>query len=183
MPQRKTDREAVLEEAETLFRQKGYGNTTMADIAKATGLLKGSLYYYFPSKEELALAILARVGEKLRGMVADRAYDESRPASVRWHAIMEATRAYFLETRGCLMGHMGLEVAEATLPFADRIRAFFEEWTAALAHVLQSAYGPEEAQRLANDAVARIEGAVLWLRICGDTGPLDRACDELAELL
>lgn len=183
MPQRKTDREAVLAEAETLFRQKGYGNTSMADIAKATGLLKGSLYYYFPSKEDLALAILARVGEGLRKAVVERAHDDRRPASERWREIMNATRAYFLETRGCLMGHMGLELAEAALPIADRIRAFFEEWTEALAHVLETAYAPEEARRLAEDTVARIEGAVLWLRICGDSGPLDRTCVELSHLL
>ena len=183
MPQRKTDREALLAEAETLFRQKGYRNTTMADIAKATGLLKGSLYYYFPSKEDLALAILARVGEELRSSVVDRAYDHQKPAPERWRAILGATREYFLETRGCLMGNMGLELAEAALPFAERIQAFFAEWTSALAHVLENSYPKGEAQRLAEDSVARIEGAVLWLRICGDPGPLDRTCEDLAELL
>ena len=61
MPLQKIDEEGLVREALALFRRQGYHKTTMADVAGACGLLKGSLYHYFPSKEALALAVMQRV--------------------------------------------------------------------------------------------------------------------------
>jgi AcrR family transcriptional regulator len=52
-------RQLVLQEAVELFAQKGYENTTISDIARATGLRKPSLYHYFPSKQSIFLAVLS----------------------------------------------------------------------------------------------------------------------------
>lgn len=45
--------------AAQLFEQSGYSSTTMSDIATAVGVLPGSLYHHFESKEEIALEIVA----------------------------------------------------------------------------------------------------------------------------
>jgi len=50
-------RELILESAADLFVRRGYGGTSMRDIAKATGMLSGSLYYHFASKEALLLSV------------------------------------------------------------------------------------------------------------------------------
>jgi len=50
--------EEVYEIAARLFEEKGYDATSIQEIAAATGVLKGSLYYYFESKEDLLLGIL-----------------------------------------------------------------------------------------------------------------------------
>jgi TetR/AcrR family transcriptional regulator, cholesterol catabolism regulator len=47
----------VLDAAARLFREKGYASTSMRDIAAASGMLPGSLYYHFPSKEALLVAV------------------------------------------------------------------------------------------------------------------------------
>lgn len=183
MAQRKTTSEDILNEAETLFRQKGYRNTTMADIARATGLLKGSLYYYYPSKEDLASAILSRVQSGIGETITGLAHDEQRPPAERLREMMFATRDYFLHTRGCLMAMLGLESAEAPMEFTGGIESFFREWSGALAHVLQNRYSIEEARNRAEDIVAQVEGSVMWLRICGEEGPLRRTCEQTARLL
>lgn len=41
-----------------LIHQKGFANTTMRDIAKATGMSLGGLYHYFDNKEDLLFKIL-----------------------------------------------------------------------------------------------------------------------------
>ena len=48
----------IMAEAERLFRERGYADTSMDDIAQAVGLLKGSLYYYMNSKEDLLYRIV-----------------------------------------------------------------------------------------------------------------------------
>jgi AcrR family transcriptional regulator len=49
---RARDRE-VIETAVKLFWEKGYANASVQDVADALGMLKGSLYYYIDSKENL----------------------------------------------------------------------------------------------------------------------------------
>lgn len=50
-------REQVLDAAARLFVEKGFSGTSTRDIAKATGMLPGSLYYHFQSKEDLLIAV------------------------------------------------------------------------------------------------------------------------------
>ena len=49
--------EALLEAAAALFAEQGFRATSMREIAKAVGMLPGSIYYHFPSKDDLLLAI------------------------------------------------------------------------------------------------------------------------------
>ena len=54
-----------MDAAERLFAEHGYERTTTQDIADATGILKGSLYYYIGSKEQLLFRVLLRTHEQL----------------------------------------------------------------------------------------------------------------------
>ena len=51
-------RERVLRAAAHLFRERGYQGTTVRDIAQAVGILSGSLFHHFRSKEEMLLEIM-----------------------------------------------------------------------------------------------------------------------------
>src|SRR5438093_6121381 len=53
----------VLQAAARVFHEKGYESTSIQDIAEAVGILKGSLYYYIRSKEDLLYEILQAVHE------------------------------------------------------------------------------------------------------------------------
>jgi len=48
---------AIIKKATKLFIKKGYAQTTMRDIAKATGIDVGNLYYFIKSKEEILYLI------------------------------------------------------------------------------------------------------------------------------
>ena len=50
-------RQAILEAAETYFLEVGYEAFSMAQLAKKTGVVKGTLYLYFKTKEELFLTL------------------------------------------------------------------------------------------------------------------------------
>lgn len=59
----KDRRSEILDVAETLFNIKGYEKTTINDILQQMGIAKGTLYYYFKSKEEVLDAIAMRIVE------------------------------------------------------------------------------------------------------------------------
>lgn len=50
----------ILDAAEELFGEAGYEDTSVNDILLRAGIAKGTLYYYFKSKEEILDAVLAR---------------------------------------------------------------------------------------------------------------------------
>lgn len=62
-------REALLDEAARLFGTRGFAATSIREIAAGVGMLSGSIYYHFPSKEALALAVHERGVEHIRRAV------------------------------------------------------------------------------------------------------------------
>jgi AcrR family transcriptional regulator len=54
-------RQRVLATALRLFRRRGFGRTTMRDIARAAGLSIGAAYHYFPSKDDIVMAYYERM--------------------------------------------------------------------------------------------------------------------------
>ena len=60
-------REELLAIAAKLFAEKGFRNTTVRDIADAAGILSGSLYHHFDSKESMVDEILSTFQEELFG--------------------------------------------------------------------------------------------------------------------
>jgi AcrR family transcriptional regulator len=61
-------RERIIAAAATLFGEKGYHNTTTAEIAESAGVAAGTIYIYFSSKEELLVAVF----EEFLGVHMDR---------------------------------------------------------------------------------------------------------------
>ncbi|MCG8590004.1 MAG: TetR/AcrR family transcriptional regulator [Proteobacteria bacterium] len=57
-------REKILAVAEAQFAEKGYAGAHLQDMAEAVGVQKTALYYYFPSKGALYLAVLSRMLEE-----------------------------------------------------------------------------------------------------------------------
>jgi len=53
----------IIEAAMQLFSEKGFENTSMADIAEAAGFAKGTLYLYFDSKDDLLIAVKGQILE------------------------------------------------------------------------------------------------------------------------
>jgi AcrR family transcriptional regulator len=65
----------ILDAAARIFRQKGYEASSMQDIADSVGILKGSLYHYIETKEDLLYGIMTGV------------LDDLVPQFERWRAL------------------------------------------------------------------------------------------------
>ena len=184
MALKKTDKDAVIDAALTLIRTKGYHHTSIAHIAEMCGLLKGSIYHYFPGKQELAIAALDRVIEDTRDKLFAAAADESVPAADRLATLGAAIERYFIGREGgCLMGNLALEVGWSIPEFMERIRTYFADWREALGKLLAPAYGEARAADLAEDAAARMQGAIMMMTITRDEAVFRRAVAETVALL
>ena len=62
-------RRQILNAAAKLLRRNGYASTSLRDIASATGMKAGSLYYHFASKEEIAETVMVEGIDLVRAAV------------------------------------------------------------------------------------------------------------------
>ena len=86
-------RRQILDESARLFAERGYHPTSVADIVDSLGVGKGVFYWYFESKDDLFLEILAASSHDLRRLQQAAIGDEPDPlrrielgirASLRW---------------------------------------------------------------------------------------------------
>jgi AcrR family transcriptional regulator len=83
-------RSHILLGAAELFVKHGYGGTSIRDIAQRTGLLPGSVYHYFPAKEDLFIAVHREGFRQLIGRVEEIIRSETDP----WRRIESACAAH-----------------------------------------------------------------------------------------
>jgi len=89
MAQAKESRaDQLLETATLLFKEKGYHNTSMQDLADALGMQKGSLYYYIESKEDLLRELLEQATSIL-GAQIDEVYAADLTAAEKLRIALE----------------------------------------------------------------------------------------------
>lgn len=72
-------RAQMIQAATMLFKEKGFGATTLNDIAEAVGIDRASLYYYFDNKEELLEEAVGGVTGKNLTMIRDLLSSELSP--------------------------------------------------------------------------------------------------------
>jgi len=60
----------LLDVADRLFNDRGYSGTTTAALAEAAGVAQNAVYWYYPSKDDLFVAVLERMLDRLVGDIA-----------------------------------------------------------------------------------------------------------------
>lgn len=83
-------RHLLLDAAAGEFRARGFHAVTMRDIARAAGMIAGSIYYHFPSKEDLFLAVYAEGVCRISARVAEATAGIADP----WDRLTAACRAH-----------------------------------------------------------------------------------------
>jgi len=129
MPVIKTDRESIIKKSILLFKVHGYNSTTMAAIGESCGLIKGSIYHYFKSKEELALECLKYIHDYFNRKIFSIAYRKQLSPKEKMILLTEKIEAYFLNSEGgCLLGNFALEISNNNPLLKKEIIAYFKNW-------------------------------------------------------
>jgi AcrR family transcriptional regulator len=90
-------RRAILDAARTVFARQGYASTVVEDIARQAEIAKGTLYLYFPSKEQIYWEALLEDARRLD--------DDTRAAMARVESWRDKLRAYLEVRLGYIEGH------------------------------------------------------------------------------
>lgn len=179
-------RDRLVQAAMRLFWEKGYGSTSIADVLQAAKVNSGSLYHFFPGKQDLLLAVLARYREGLRPMLLAPAWEGVADPVERVFALLARYRQSVVDTDctyGCPIGSLALEIHEPDPPVREALAANFNGWTDAIEECLDAAGSllPKNANRreLAELVLTTMEGAVMQARTHRDVGYFDRSVRQL----
>lgn len=169
-----------------LFWEKGYGSTSIADILGRAGVNAGSLYHFFPAKQDLLLAVLDAYDAGIGPMLLEPAWAGVDDPVERVFALLARYRMLVEQTDctyGCPIGSLALELHEPDLPVRERLATNFANWTTAVQGCFDAAADRlplgTDTRRLAEFVLTTMEGGVMLARTYRDVGHFDRAVAEL----
>jgi AcrR family transcriptional regulator len=181
-------RARIVEAARQLFFEQGYHATGMAQILKTAGARSGSLYHFFPSKEELLVAVLERYKELLHPAVLHPAYARTTDPIERVFAVLDGYRRLLEATDfelGCPIGNVAIENSNTHPAVRRLVTENFEAWAAAVAQSISEAGSrlPRDIDpvRLGRHVLAVMEGAVMLARAYRSFEPFDDAVRQLRD--
>lgn len=178
MPAPKIDKAQAIAAIAELFREHGYHGTSYAQIIKASGLGKGSLYNYFPGgKEDIAKAVLKQIDSWFEENIFVPLNTNNDPETVLKN-MFATVNAYFVGgQRICLLGSFALY--DAKEPFSAEIKSYFQRWIEALSTYLQKqGLSEQESQNLAYLAMVAIQGGLVMAQATDNTDVFVQAISE-----
>ena len=181
-------RDRIVFAAMRLFAQKGYGSTSVADILLAAEANPGSLYHFFPGKQDVLIAVLQMYLGGIQPMLLEPAWVGVDDPIERVFALLAAYRRALVstnETYGCPIGSIALELHEPDEPVRKLLAANFDGWVNAIEACFVEAGTrlPKSVDRraLAIFALTTMEGGVMLARTERDIAPFDTSVRMLRD--
>ncbi len=183
MPQALLSREDLLDRLLLVFRDRGFEGATIAEIARATGLGKASLYHHFPGgKVEMAETLVREVCAHLDREVFAVLKGKGSP-SRRVQRMVKGLDQYLDGGHSnCLIGIFSLGTMRNR--FGEAMSSEVHGWIDQIADVLmEAALSRKRARRRARDFLIRIQGAIVISRALGTVKPYRQTIKHASKAL
>lgn len=171
-----------------LFWLKGFGSTSIADILSRSQVNSGSLYYFFPGKQDVLVAVLEAYRDGIGAMLLEPAWAGVADPIDRIFALLASYRRALVETDctyGCPIGSLALELHEPDPPVRALMAANFSAWVSAVEEQLRLAAdrfpASTDFRALAELVLNVMEGGVMQARTFRDIRHFDRSIDQLRQ--
>jgi TetR/AcrR family transcriptional regulator, transcriptional repressor for nem operon len=180
----------ILKESRRLFTLQGFQNTSISEIITATGVKKGNLYYHFPSKEELGLAVLIDARDEFFTILENSLTGEQAVERIlhSCNSIMVMMQQNNF-VGGCLFGNTALEMTDSSSQFGKIIREVFTYWINLIEQELRLAAESEDLKNalssdtLATAIVAVLEGGIMLSRVYQDKSSMEACISAIQGLI
>jgi TetR/AcrR family transcriptional regulator, transcriptional repressor for nem operon len=183
-------RDKIVDAAMELFALEGYGSTGLSAIANKANVQQGSLYHFFPTKEELLAAVLERRKVLLWPEVLQPIWDRFDDPIERIFKLLDQYRQMLQVTEfshGCPIGNLAIELSESHPNSRQLIADNFDNWLKAIEQCFLEAARrlPEHSdpKRLAIFVLTTMEGAVMLARTYRNFSAYDAAVISLREYI
>ncbi|PZU06782.1 TetR/AcrR family transcriptional regulator [Sphingomonas sp.] len=175
-----SSKEAILAAARRVAQARGYGGLNFRELADEVGIKHASIYYHFPGKADLGVAVARRYREDNAVALQDLAVETGDPA-VSLRRYPETFRmALTNDNRMCLASFMSAEYDDLPESIRGEIQAFADINVTWLADRLVEAglADPQQSQDRARAIFAAVSGAQLMARSRADLSLFDRIIEN-----
>lgn len=183
-------RERLVFTALKLFGDKGYLSTSVQDILKEAGANPGSLYHFFPTKQDLLLAVLETYRDGISPMLLMPAWAGVEDPIEKVFALLNRYRQALVMTEclyGCPIGSLALELHEPDPPVRDLLAINFDGWVGHVQGCFEAARArlPADADphRLAVFTLTVMEGGVMQSRTHRTLEAFDHGVEALRDYI
>jgi len=188
-------RERILQTAQSLFHEHGYGAVGVAEICKQAKVVKGSFYHFYPSKQKLACEVIERNWRVLRGNleIQRKNHATGRDAALSLFQKILLGSAEMRRNHGKILGcDIGI-FADDLAPAAQQVQRKAEEclraWTDIFSEIVVD--GQQDgsidphlfATSTAESLVALAQGMSVMGRTFNDLEMLSRIADQAGRLI
>jgi AcrR family transcriptional regulator len=151
-------RERILDAALRLFRERGFEQTTMRDVAGEAGVATGAAYYYYRSKQDLVMAFYLRTDEEA-GEAFANVIASTKDLRKRIRGIIDAKFSQFEDHRSLLTTLLkaGVDPRDPLSPFGAETQQVRDDSIAWYARALDGA-----TPAVPKDVLAHLP-RLLWL--------------------
>jgi AcrR family transcriptional regulator len=169
-------RERLMEAARSLIHRQGFNQTTLADIARESGVPLGNVYYYFKTKDDIAAAVIDDYRQRIEAMLREVDESEPDPRKRLLYLVKRTSSAKDeLATHGCPIGSLCQELnkCRADTPLAARADDIFGnqiKWATRQFKAL----GKRDASELAVQLIASLQGTILLANATSSPEMADR---------
>jgi TetR/AcrR family transcriptional repressor of nem operon len=160
---------AIMDAAERRMQQGGFGGFSFREIAADVGIKSSSVHYHFPTKEDLAAAVIRRWAEYTSEFIDKELEKDPDPVRV-WTKAFRGTA--FSDARMCPCTVLGAASQDLPKQVAKEVRGFFKMCQDKL---VAEGLSPSNAA----EVLSTITGALIVANALGDTAEYDRATREL----
>ena len=181
-------RARLVETARDLFLRQGYHNTGVKQILRAADANSGSLYHYFPTKEDLLLAVLDFYADMLWPLVITPVFERVSDPIERIFGVLDGYRRMLQYThcsQGCPIGNLALELSDTHDNVRGLVALNFTNWKNAIQQCLDEAADrlPDHCDRaqLASLVLTIMEGGVMQARAYKALEPFESAVAALRD--
>lgn len=152
-------RQEIVEKADLLFYQRGFENTSFADIADAVGISRGNFYYHFKTKDDILKDVIAHRATKTQGMLDTWALKGCTPIErLKCFAQMLIENRKDIQRFGCPVGTLCAELAKLEHPSQGEAGMIFGQFRGWLAQQFVELGRIKDADVLAMHLLARSQG-------------------------
>jgi len=181
MAQRSNKREKLLDAAAEAFWVNGYDSTSLADIAKSSGVPLGNIYYYFKTKSAIAEGVSEIFVSETRQSLSDidEKYNNPSDKLLGFIGLLRES-AENRAKLGCPLANGIRDFSESVPSALKRTNEVFETLIAWLSTVMAQA-GDKNAQRHARAVITRWQGSIVLSHGSGSEQFLMEALDDLEQ--
>jgi TetR/AcrR family transcriptional repressor of nem operon len=157
--QESNTRNRIVEAADTLFYQRGFENTSFADIAGQVSLSRGNFYYHFKTKDEILEAVIALRAANTQAMLQSWTASAETPVGrLGCFAEMMIRNRKDIQRYGCPVGTLCAELAKLEHPAQGRAGMMFGQFRLWLRDQFKALGRTRDADALALHLLSRSQG-------------------------